>query len=76
MNVNYGDKCKVDSGCQIRQQYMTKIKIPRFYLDTSSKAGRVCESNSDCESGECKKFYDDNSHFVEKRCTITGEIKR
>lgn len=80
MNVNYGDKCKVDSDCptNVCETVYDQNKNPkgRFCLDTSSKAGRVCESNSDCESGECKKFYDDNSHFVEKRCTPAGEIKK
>ena len=31
MNVNYGEKCKVDSDCpqMYAKQYMTKIKTPR-----------------------------------------------
>lgn len=79
MNVNYGDKCKVDSDCatNVCETVYDQNQNPkgRFCLDTSSKAGRICQSNSDCESGECNKIYDENSHFIEKRCTPAGEIK-
>jgi len=79
MNVNYGEKCKVDSDCptNVCETVYDQNQNPkgRFCLDTSSKNGRICKSNSDCESGECKKIYDENSHFVEKRCTPAGEIK-
>ena len=79
MDVQYGDKCKVDSDCptNVCETVYDQNQNPkgRFCLDTASKSGRLCQSNNDCESGECKSFYDDNSHFIEKRCTAAGELE-
>ena len=49
---------------------MTKIKTLREILFRYKfSAGRLCQSNSDCESGECKKIYDENLTFCRKRCS-------